>query len=111
MHSIYDQIGGMAAVGAAVDELHARVLADSRLAPYLDGVDRSGQRRQVRAFVAGALGAAHAHAGLGMTGRDLDRLAGHLASTLRTLGVPAARVGEILARIAPRRDEVPAPVL
>jgi hemoglobin len=121
--SIYDQIGGMAAVGAAVDELYARVLGDPQLAPYFADIDMDRQRHHMRAFVATALGGTHlyrgrdmasVHAGLGITARDFDRLASHLAGALGTLGVPSEQVKAILARIAPLRDEIvggePAPV-
>jgi len=105
VNSIYEQIGGMAAVGAAVDELSARVLGDPKLAPYFAGIDVARRRQRLRGFVVGALGGTQAHAGLGMTGGDLDRVAGHLAGALRTLGVPTAQVQAILARIPPLRED------
>ena len=125
MDSIYDQIGGMAAVTATVDELHARVLADPQLAPYWHGVDMAAQRQHMRAFIATALGSGHeygagrpdmatAHAGLGVRGRDFDRVAEHLAGALRTVGVSSRQIAAILAAIAPLRDQIvggqPAPV-
>ena len=47
-----------------------------------------------------------AHAGLGITDRDFDRVAGHLAGALQTLGVPADHVEVILARVAPLRADI-----
>ena len=120
MDSIYEQIGGTAAVGATVDELCARVLGDPSLAPYFAGIDHERRRHHLRAFLATALGASapareQGHAGLGITGRDLDRVASHLAGALRTLGVPTKQLHAILARVAPLRDESvggePAPVV
>ncbi len=120
MGSIYDQIGGMAAMGATVDELHARVLGDPRLAPSFAAIDTDRRLHHLRAFVATALGGTHGsssrppretadgRAGLGIADRDLDRVAGHLAGALRTIGVPTAQVQAILARIQPLRDEVAA---
>jgi hemoglobin len=115
--SIYEQIGGTAAVGAAVEELSARVLGDPLLAPYFAGLDMDRQRHHMRAFIATALGGTHvsvppardmasAHAGLGITDREFDRVTEHLAGALGTLGVPSAQVKPILARVAPLRDEV-----
>ena len=115
MDSIYDQIGGTAAVSATVDELYARVLGDPQLAPFFAGIDMDRQRHHMRAFIATALGGTHtyqgrdmatAHAGLGITARDFDRVASHLAGALRTLGVQTEQVQAILARIAPLRDEI-----
>jgi len=110
VHSIYEQIGGMAAAGAALDELYARVLGDPRLAPYFEQVDVARRRHRLRAFLVGALGGTRPAAALAMPDRDLDRLAGHLAGALRTLGVPPAQVQAILARIAPQHEDR-APVL
>ena len=115
MASIYDQIGGTAAVSATVEELYARVLGDPQLAPYFAGIDMRRQQHHMRAFIATALGGTHvyegrdmatAHAGLGITDRDFDRVAAHLAGALQTLGVPTAQVKTILARIAPLREDI-----
>ena len=113
--SIYDQIGGTAAVSATVEELYTRVLGDPQLAPFFAGIDLERQRHHMRAFITTALGGTHvyrgrdmaaAHAGLGITERDFDRVASHLAGALRTLGVPTVHVHAILARIAPLRGEI-----
>jgi len=113
--SIYDQIGGTAAVSAAVEELYVRVLEDPGLAPFFADVDMAGQKHHMRAFLATALGGTHvyegrdmatAHAGLGITSPDFDRVMTHLAGALRTLGVPAEQVTTILARVAPLRDDI-----
>ena len=127
MESIYDQIGGTAAVSATVEELYARVLGDPLVAPYFAGIDMERQRHHMRAFIAAALGGTHSypspptrdmamvHADLGITAREFDRVASHLAGALRTLGVQTAQVQAILARIAPLRAEIvggePAPVV
>jgi truncated hemoglobin YjbI len=105
VHSIYDQIGGMAAAGAAVDELYARVLGDPRLAPSFERADVAGRRHRLRLFLVSALGGTRPPTGLELPERDLDRVAGHLAGALRTLGVPSAQVQAILARIASLREE------
>ena len=115
MASIYDQIGGIAAVSAAVEELYARVLGDPQLAPYFAGIDMQRQEHHMRAFIATALGGTHvyegrdmatAHAGLGITDREFDRMASHLAGALSTLGVPTDQIQTILARIVPLRDDI-----
>jgi hemoglobin len=115
VESIYDQIGGTAAVSATVDELYARVLGDPLVAPYFAGLDMERQRHHMRAFIATALGGSHqdqgrdmatAHAALGITDRAFDRVTEHLAGALGTLGVPSEQVKSILARVAPLRDEI-----
>jgi truncated hemoglobin YjbI len=49
--SIYDQIGGAAAVSAAVDDFYVRVLGDDSLAPYFEGTDVSKLKGHQRAFI------------------------------------------------------------
>ena len=74
--SIYDAIGGEAAVGAVVVELYRRLLDDSALKGYFDGVDMDQLARHQRAFITAALGGpgpdtgramGGAHTGLGLT--------------------------------------------
>jgi hemoglobin len=50
------------------------------------------------------MAAAHSH--LRISGRAFDRVAGHLVGTLRELGVAAAHVDAIVARVAPLRAQV-----
>src|SRR5215471_9884937 len=53
--TVYDAIGGSAAVAAAVDVLYARLLADPQLTHYFDGVDVRGLASHMRAFLTAAL--------------------------------------------------------
>ena len=41
--SLYDQIGGDAAVNAAVDIFYRKVLSDDRIKQFFDGVDMDRQ--------------------------------------------------------------------
>jgi hemoglobin len=115
MPSIYDDIGGSSAVAVAVDDLYERIIADHELAPYFTRVDMRRQKTHMRAFMAAALGGpdiyrgrdmAAAHAHLRITGRAFDRVAGHLVATLRGLGLAAAHVDAIVARVAPLREQI-----
>jgi hemoglobin len=54
--SIYDSIGGVPAVRAAVDDFYSRVLADMRLAPFFAGTDLERLKAHQRAFIAAANG-------------------------------------------------------
>ena len=47
--SIYEQIGGAAAVDAAVDIFYRKVLADERICDFFDTVDMEGQHAIWRA--------------------------------------------------------------
>lgn len=115
MASVYDQIGGRAAVSAAVDGLYARLLADPVLAPYFAHTDMARQKRHMRAFMAVALGGADlyagrdmrsAHAGLRITDDTFDRVVAHLVDTLASLDVPTDIIEAIGAKLAPLREQV-----
>ena len=115
MPSIYDDIGGSAAVAVAVDDLYERILSDHELAPYFTRVDMRRQKTHMRAFIAAALGGpdiyrgrdmAAAHAHLRISGSAFDSVAGHLVATLQELGVAAAHVDAIVARVAPLRGQI-----
>lgn len=113
--SIYDSIGGAPAVGAAVDDFYARVLADPALASFFTGVELAKLRSHQRAFIAAAVGGpeiyagrdmAAAHAGLDVTDAQFDAVVGHLVDTLTSLGIPAETIGQIGEKLAPLRSSI-----
>ena len=115
MASVYDQIGGNAAVSAAVDGLYERLFADPALAPYFADTDMRSQKSHMRAFMAVALGGADvyggrdmgsAHAHLDITHDDFDRVVAHLVDTLASLGVPIEIIEAIGAKLAPLRAQI-----
>lgn len=115
MSSIYESIGGAAAVQAAVDDFYDRVLADPALAPYFTGVDLRRLKAHQRSFIAAAIGGAEvyagrdmasAHAGLEITDEAFDAVVGHLVATLTGLGVPEETIGAIGAKLAPLRADI-----
>ena len=113
--TIYDAIGGEAAVSAAVDDFYKRVLADPDLAGFFSETSLPHLKTHQRAFIGAALGGpeayagrsmSEAHAGRGITEQDFDKVVGHLADTLTSLGVPADTIGEIAAVLVPLRPEI-----
>ncbi len=60
MSSVFEQIGGAAAVDAAVDIFYRKVLRDKRIAQFFETVDMDAQRNKQKAFLTMALrGTAH----------------------------------------------------
>ena len=113
--TIYDTIGGGAAVGAVVDELYRRALGDPHLKGYFDGINMDRLNRHQRAFIAAALqgpdgyqgrAMAEAHAGLRITGAAFDRVATHLVTILRENGVDEETVGHIADSLGPLRSQI-----
>jgi len=113
--SLFDRLGGAPAITAAAELFYRKVLADPLLAPYFDDVDMDRQLAKQAAFLAMALGGPGrytgrelrtAHAGLaGLTDGHVDRVIGHLAQTLRELGVAEGDVAAG-AVAASARDDV-----
>jgi hemoglobin len=105
--SLYQLIGGEAAVDAAVDIFYRRVLNDERIAHHFESVDMDVQRAKQKAFLTFAFGGPNrysgrdmraSHARLALREADFDRVMEHLGATLQSLNVPAPlidRVAEI----------------
>ena len=110
--NLYEEIGGRAALRAAVDVFYRRLLADPELAGFFPG----GVGERHRAFLMTALGEvlggperyrgrvlAEAHCDLGITNRQFDRAAAHLSGALDELGVPRDLGGQVIAVVAKLR--------
>jgi hemoglobin len=113
--TVYDEIGGSAAVAAAVDVLYDRLLADPQLAHYFDGVDVRGLAAHMRAFLTAALGGPElyqgrdmgaAHAKLAITSQAWDATVGHVVASLESLSVAPEHIGEIGAKLTPLSDVI-----
>jgi hemoglobin len=119
MSSLYERIGGDAAVMAAVDGFYKRVLADPVTAPFFNETDMNAQARKQMSFMAHAFGGPDeykgkdlrtAHAQLvkdrGLSDVHFDAVAGHLKATLEELGVAEDLVEEVLTLVGSTRGEV-----
>jgi hemoglobin len=117
--SLYDRLGGEAAIMAAVDIFYARVLADPLTAPFFAELDMEAQIKKQIAFMATAFGSPEkfkgrdlrsAHAKLvqekGLDDAHFDAIAAHLKATLQSMGVDDALIAEALTIVGGTRDEV-----
>ncbi|WP_432561573.1 globin domain-containing protein [Kineococcus sp. SYSU DK003] len=113
--SLYERLGGTAGIGAAVEAFYERVVADPQLAPYFAGTDMATLRRHQTALLSQVTGGpAHyagrdlsrAHARLGITAGDFDRVVEHLAGTLTDLGVAPADVEAVGAALTAHRGDI-----
>ncbi|MCB0643550.1 MAG: group 1 truncated hemoglobin, partial [Phaeodactylibacter sp.] len=64
--SLFEQIGGMPAVNAAVDIFYSKVVADPLLKPFFIHIDMVRQSGKLKAFLAYAFGAPMAYTGKNM---------------------------------------------
>ena len=116
--SLYDKIGGEAAVNAAVDIFYRKVLADDRINSYFDGVDMDKQAAKQKAFLTMAFGGpnnytgedmrrGHAHlVERGLNGSHFDAVMEHIGATLQELNVPAELIAESAAIAESTRNDV-----
>lgn len=115
MTSVYEQIGGAAAVDAAVDIFYRKVLSDPVISHFFDSVDMDRQIGKQKAFLTMAFGgpnqytgkdmrAAHKH--MKLTEAHFNAVAGHLKGTLEELKVPANLVNEVMKIAASTHDDV-----
>jgi len=104
--SIYDRLGGEAAVDAAVDIFYRKVLADERISSFFDDVDMDRQRAKQKAFLTFAFGGPNAYAGkdmraaharMNLTELHFNAVMENLGATLTELGVPPALINEAAA--------------
>lgn len=115
MSTIYDAIGGPAALEAAVNRFYERVTIDPQLAHFFQGADMRRLKLHQFAFLSQALGGSvpysgaamdRAHAHLRIEQRHFDAVAGHVVGTLQELSVPEDLIGAIVEKIAPLAPQV-----
>ena len=101
--TLFEKIGGPAAVDAAVDIFYRKVLADQRISHFFTNVDMARQRAKQKAFLTVAFGgpngytgknmrAGHAH--LHLTEEHFNAVMENLGATLKELNVPDALIAE-----------------
>jgi hemoglobin len=113
--SLYDQIGGQAAIKTAVTVFYNRVTEDETLATWFEGVDLSRLRAHQRAFLATALDGPpvfagrnlrEAHAGMAITDDAFSSIVDHLSVTLEDLAVEQRIIDRVRERLEALRGEV-----
>ncbi|MFE7743893.1 group 1 truncated hemoglobin [Nocardia sp. NPDC057455] len=113
--TVYERVGGHAALEIVVEDLYARILADDELAPFFTGVDMPRVKGRQVEFFAAALGGPvpytgprmkQVHQGRGITRHHFDRVAEHLTQALHAAGTQPALTAEIIAAVAPLADDI-----
>lgn len=118
MSSLYERIGGQAAVDAAVDIFYRKVLADDRINGFFDGVDMEQQINKQKGFLTMVFGGPNDYTGKdmreghkhlverGLNDSHVDAVIENLGNTLQELGVAAADIQEIADIANSVRDDV-----
>ena len=118
MSSLFEQIGGEAAVNAAVDVFYRNVLSDSRILEFFDGVDMETQAAKQKAFLTMAFGGpnnysgkdmreAHAHlVERGLNDSHFDAVAENLDKALEELKVAEDLTKQVMEIVGGTREDV-----
>jgi Truncated hemoglobins len=117
--SLYEQLGGEAAVNAAVDIFYRKVLSDHRINRFFDNSDMEKQAAKQKSFLTMAFGGpnnyngadmrqAHAHLvkKLGLNDAHFDAVMEDLTATLVELRVPQNLIDQVAAIAESTREDV-----
>lgn len=110
MTTLFDKLGGAAAVDLAVDKFYDRVLQDDRIKDFFADVDMVKQRQHQKDFLTYAFGGTDnyngrymrtAHRDLveqkGLKSEHFDAVAEDLMATLKEMGVSEELMAEVAA--------------
>lgn len=116
--SLYDRIGGEAAVTAAVELFYRKVLGDHRINRFFSSTDMDTQIAKQKAFFTMAFGGPNNYTGgdmrtvhapmvkMGLDDSHFDAVMEHLGASLTELNVPADLIGEAAAIAESVRSDV-----
>ncbi|WP_080522478.1 group I truncated hemoglobin [Methyloprofundus sedimenti] len=116
--SLYDQIGGEAAVDAAVELFYRKVLGDYRINRFFNKTNMEEQIAKQKAFFTMAFGGpnnytgadmrtVHAHlVKMGLDNSHFDAVMEHLGASMTELGVPDNLIAQAAAIAESTRKDV-----
>lgn len=116
--TLFEQLGGTAAVEAAVDNFYRKVLSDDRVAHFFEDVDMERQRGKQKAFLTMAFGGPHNYSGkdmragharlvaMGLNDSHFDAIVELLGGTLKEMGVKDELIGQVAAIAESTRADV-----
>jgi hemoglobin len=113
--SLYQRLGGDAAVVAVVEDFVGRCAADARINQKFGRTDVPRLKTMLVDQVTAATGGpatysgrsmAETHDGMSVTAGEFDALVGNLVATLDRFAVPAAEQQELLGILGPLRADI-----
>lgn len=118
MATLYERLGGQAAIDAAVDIFYRKMLADERVNYFFDNTDMDKQIAKQKGFLTLAFGGPNHYTGKdmreghkhliarGLNDQHVDIVIEHLGSTLQELGVSQSDIAEVAAIANGARKDV-----
>ena len=113
--TLYERLGGKAALTAVIDDFVARVAADARINSFFASTDISRLKSQLVNQVCQASGGPckytgqdmkTLHHGMGISNAHFEALVEDLVVTLDKFKVPAKEKNELLAVLGPMRKDI-----
>jgi len=118
MATLYERLGGEAAVNTAVDIFYRKVLADDRINEFFEDVDMEAQAAKQKSFLTMVFGGPNNYTGKdmreghkhlverGLNDSHVDAVIENLGETLKELGVNDADIQEVADIANSVRDDV-----
>jgi len=118
MTTLYERLGGAAAIDQAVDIFYRKMLADDRVSKFFDDADMDRQIAKQKGFLTMVFGGPNNYTGKnmreghkhliarGLNDTHVDIVIEHLGSTLKELGAAPADIAEVAAIANGARDDV-----
>lgn len=118
MSTLFDNIGGEAAVDAAVDIFYRKVLADSSINHFFETTDMAAQHAKQKSFLTMAFGGPNSYSGddmrsahaplvaKGLNEDHFNAVATHLQSTMQELNVADELIAEVMNIADNTKDDV-----
>lgn len=115
---LYENLGGEAAVNAAVDIFYRKVLKDDRISRFFTGVDMAKQAAKQKSFLTMAFGGPNKYTGLdmrkaherlvkqGLNDSHFDAVVEDLGATLKELKVPDNLIAQVAAVAETTRNDI-----
>jgi hemoglobin len=113
--SLYERLGGAAAIENLIESFYIRVLADPELAHFFRDTSIARLRSMQTEFFCMALGGpvtysgrplAHVHHGRGITRHHFALFVGHFLETLKDLGCESTEIDPVIEHINTFANEI-----
>ena len=110
--TLYERLGGAAAIQAVVDGMYVKIFTDPDLTDFFRKTDKDHQKQMQNQFLTYATGGSSeyhgksmeaAHKGRGVGNKEFDAVCGHVVSTMQELGVSEELINETAGLLLPLR--------
>ena len=105
-HTLYERLGGGAAITAVVDDFAARCASDSRINAKFARTDIARLKAMLVEQISAATGGKVQYTGRSMNAGEFDALVEDLVATLNKFGVADASQSQLLGILGPLRGDI-----